>query len=158
MCERPQHNSEKPARGLSYLVPRTSSKCICWCQRVYIGTMLSLYSGHLTRLCEYTCFVSLPTAPGFTPSARKCRNRASHEFLHHRPPLHILPPTLHPQETHPKGTCIWKCRLILVCKIFTGGNAWSPTMSWHPCTGSAAEVSNCSACFSSQSQAQVTLR
>lgn len=147
----------KKARGFLYPVPRTSSKCICWCQRVYIGTVLSLYSGHLTRLCEQTLLFPL-TVHGFTHSARKCRKRPSHEFFYHRPPLRILPPTLHPQETHPKGTCIWKCRLILVCKIFTGGNVWSPTMSWHPCTGSSAEVSNCSACFSSRSQAQVTLR
>lgn len=48
--------------------------------------------------------------------------------------------------------------LFLSVKFLLQGKVWSPTMNWHPQILSSADISNCSACFSPQSQANITFR
>ena len=94
--------------------------------------------------------------------SRGNRKREQAISFYKRPPLHILSPTFRPQGAPSKGTCIWKCRFTIVCKIFAprevANNELVANNVLAPIDFNSVDVSNCSACFSPQSQANFTFR
>lgn len=107
MWERLWHHSKK-ARGFVYLVLRTSSKN----QKVYTGNELSfwLWPPHILHYSSHYSWVH--------GLGRGTRRREQAMSFYNLGLPHVFSPTFHPQGAPSKGTCIWKCRLILVCKNF----------------------------------------